>query len=41
MIRELLENKSPKEKANIKGVEIVKAVKKKKYVFDQLTKTWK
>ena len=40
-IKELLEGKDAKEKANIKGVEIAKVVKKKKYKFDPITKKWK
>jgi hypothetical protein len=40
-IRELLEGKSAKEKATIKGIEIAKVVKKKKYKFDPVDKKWK
>lgn len=40
-IRELLEGKTAKEKATIKGVEIAKVLKKKKYVFDSKDKKWK
>lgn len=40
-IKELLEGKDAKEKANIKGVEIAKVLKKQKYKFDKKTKSWK
>lgn len=40
-IKELLEKKTPKEKGTIKGVEIAKALKKKKYTFNKTTKKWK
>jgi hypothetical protein len=40
-IKELLDGKDAKEKANIKGVEIAKVLKKKKYRFDKKDKKWK
>jgi len=40
-IRELLEGRTAKKKANIKGVGIAKVLKKKKYRLDKATKTWK
>jgi hypothetical protein len=41
MIREQLGGKTVKEKADIKGVEIAKVVKKKRYTLDSKTKKWK
>lgn len=40
-IKELLEGKTASEKAAIKGEEIAKVLKKKKYKFDKKTKSWK
>lgn len=40
-IKHLLEGKTTKEKANLKGIEIARVLKKKKYKFDKTTKTWK
>lgn len=40
-IKDLLEGKTAKNKANIKGEEIAKVVKLKKYKFDKKDGLWK
>lgn len=40
-IKELVDGKTKEEKATIKGVEIAKVIKKKRYTLDTTTKTWK